>query len=823
MAKDTSIIISAVDKTKAAFDAVKKHFSDLDRSAGRFASTIGGITGLAFTGGLSLALAKVVRETINAQNEQAQLAAVLRSTGQSAGWTQKQLNKMAAELSNSSIFSEGDITNAQTRLLSYTGIVGEQFPKAMQAVIDMSARMGMSLEQSAETIGRALDIPSQGMTALTRQGFRFTEAQKELVEQLEATGRTAEAQQIILDALNSSYGGAAVAARDTLGGALQNLQNQFDELFEAEEGGSALAAVINTLAGEISKANTQGSMLSSTFDGLVDVFAFSADAAIAAAATIRQLGRAVAVVVKNMETSIKMAALLSKGGPAMVGINAVTEYKNIKRLLDENDAFAAAYKDDLQGYLNGNYTRFRDAVSAARRRAAAPAGSTPLPVLAAGGATSGAVKVDKKARQAAEREQEALNKAILKLEERLRADAQRLADDATATELAALQRGFKAKEVSAEAYYGRLQALEEQRVANVLNGLQAERDARLRQLDAAGKESERVNIRAEISDLNTQIALAESGLQRFRDEAMADLAAARTEAIKQEFAALSEAIRREVDTLRVKEQQIAARVALGMSAAQGEQQVNAARRESVAVVGELTTKLEALAVANAAALGPDAILQVERFKTELAEMSVVADQVALDVNGALNTSLRTMFSDIITGAEDAGDALQKMLKNFIDSLASIASNRAADSIFSAISGGGGGGIGGFFSGLLNGFADGGYTGNLGTATPAGVVHGQEFVFSAPAVRALGVGALDHLHRLATGSTLPRAPRIGYSEGGEVKLPGAAAAQQKSNVNIINTIDSDSLSNAIFSGGRANRSIINIISAEKQTVRSILGV
>lgn len=823
MAKDTSIIISAVDKTKAAFDAVKKNFSDLDRSAGRFASTIGGITGLAFTGGLSLALAKVVRETINAQNEQAQLAAVLRSTGQAAGWSQKQLNKMAAELSNSSIFSEGDITNAQTRLLSYTGIVGEQFPKAMQAVIDMAARMGMSLEQSAETIGRALDIPSQGMTALTRQGFRFTEAQKELVEQLEETGRTAEAQQIILDALNSSYGGAAVAARDTLGGALQNLQNQFDELFEAGgTGGSALAAVINTLADEISKANTQGSMLSSTFDGLVDVFAFSADAAIAAAATIRQIGRSIAVVVKNMETSIRIAALLSKGGPAMVGINAVKEYKNIQRLLDEQDAFTAAYKDDLQGYLNGNYTRFRDAVARARSAAAPVVGSTPL-TAPTGGAAGGAGKVDKKARQAAEREQEALNKAILKLEERLRADAQRLADDATATELAALQRGFEAKEVTAEAYYGRLQALEEQRVATVLNGLQAERDARLRQLDAAGKESERVNIRAEISDLNTQIALAESGLERFRAEVAADLTAARTEAIKQEFAALSEAISREVDTLRVKEQQIAARVALGMSAVQGEQQVNAARRESVAVVGELTKKLEALAVANAAALGPDAGLQVERFKTELAEMSVVADQVALDVNGALNTSLRTMFSDIITGAEDAGDALQKMLKNFIDSLASIAANRAAASIFSAISGGGGGGIGGFFSGLLNGFAEGGYTGNLGTATPAGVVHGQEFVFSAPAVRALGVGALDHLHRLATGSTLPRAPRVGYSEGGEVNLPQSAAARQQSSVNIINTIDSDSLSNAIFSGGRANRSIINIISAEKQTVRSILGV
>ena len=39
---------------------------------------------------------------------------------------------MAAALAKSSTFSEGAINTALTRLLSYTGIVGEQVPKALR-------------------------------------------------------------------------------------------------------------------------------------------------------------------------------------------------------------------------------------------------------------------------------------------------------------------------------------------------------------------------------------------------------------------------------------------------------------------------------------------------------------------------------------------------------------------------------------------------------------------------------------------------------------------------------------------------------------------
>jgi hypothetical protein len=173
---------------------------------------------------------KAITESQNFAKEQGQLEAVIKSTGMAAGFSALQLNKMADSFAKSTTFTVGEITKAQTRLLSYSGIVGDTFPEAMQITIDMAARMGMSIEQSAETIGRALDIPSQGLSALSRQGFRFTESQKALVEQFEATGRVAEAQKIIIDSVTASYGGAAEALNTGLVKATADAEKAYQDL-----------------------------------------------------------------------------------------------------------------------------------------------------------------------------------------------------------------------------------------------------------------------------------------------------------------------------------------------------------------------------------------------------------------------------------------------------------------------------------------------------------------------------------------------------------------------------------------------------------------
>lgn len=231
------------DKRAKAISAKAK---DIEKSwSGLGKAIAAGFAGLT----IGSVFSKFIQESRDAQNEQAQLAAVLRSTGQSAGYSADQLNAMADALEGTTTFSAGEINNAQTRLLAYTNIVGEQFPQALQAAIDMSARLGISLDQSAETIGKALDVPSQGLTALTKQGFRFTEDQKKVIERLEQTGKVAEAQGIILKTLEGSYGGAAEAARNTFGGAIIGLQNQLNSLMTGDDGSlSGATDSVNELA-----------------------------------------------------------------------------------------------------------------------------------------------------------------------------------------------------------------------------------------------------------------------------------------------------------------------------------------------------------------------------------------------------------------------------------------------------------------------------------------------------------------------------------------------------------------------------------------------
>lgn len=235
--------------------AISKRARDIEKAWGDVGKTIAaGFAGIT----IGAVFGKFIQESRDAQNEQSQLAAVLRSTGEAAGYSQEKLNGMASAMAQNSIFDDGDINKAQTRLLSYTNVVGEQFPEALQAAIDMASRLGISLEQSAETIGKALDVPSDGLTALSKQGFRFSEDQKKVIERLEQTGRTAEAQKIILDALNSSYGGAGRAARDTFGGALQGLQNQLSSLMTGDDGSlDGAASAINDLTAALGSDATK--------------------------------------------------------------------------------------------------------------------------------------------------------------------------------------------------------------------------------------------------------------------------------------------------------------------------------------------------------------------------------------------------------------------------------------------------------------------------------------------------------------------------------------------------------------------------------------
>lgn len=304
--------------------AAKKSSKEIAEAANqaRLAWSALGEVAAGVVAGLSVAsiFGRFITETRNAEKEQAQLGAVLRSTGESAGYNRDQLNEMASALEAATTFSGGDINQAQTALLAFTGIVGNQFNRALKAAADMSARTGMTVQAAAETIGRALDVPSKGLAALSKQGFRFTDEQKKMAAAMESTGNVAGAQGIVLDSLEESYSGAAAAARDTFGGSLDALQNTISGLLTGEgslDGAKNAVEALNTV---LSKPATKEAvdLLAQTAVVLAGVLTVRLAAAAASSA--------IAFIAAQVEAARYQATLARMSGvsaAAAVGITSV--------------------------------------------------------------------------------------------------------------------------------------------------------------------------------------------------------------------------------------------------------------------------------------------------------------------------------------------------------------------------------------------------------------------------------------------------------------------------------------------------------------------
>lgn len=190
---------------------------------------------------------KIAQQTIEAENSVRQLEARLKSTGGIAGVSSRELRAFADELQGITTFTDDAVLGMQSVLLTFTNIRGETFKEATRAILDLSTAMGQDLQSSAVQVGKALNDPVKGLTALQRIGVSFSATQKKLIQDFVDVGDTASAQRIILKRLETQFGGAAAAAANTLGGSLTQLRHAFDDLFEAKTGVGTLTASIREL------------------------------------------------------------------------------------------------------------------------------------------------------------------------------------------------------------------------------------------------------------------------------------------------------------------------------------------------------------------------------------------------------------------------------------------------------------------------------------------------------------------------------------------------------------------------------------------------
>jgi hypothetical protein len=176
--------------------------------------------------------------------------AAIKATGGTAGFTTKQLVKMAGELQKISTFGDEDILkNLTANLLTFTNVVGPVFEEAQKQALNLSARLGQDLKSSVIQLGKALNDPIKGITALSRVGVAFTETQKEQIKTLMKSGDIMAAQKIILAELGHEFENQATALAQTTQGKLTQAMNAVGDAMESV--GQAIAPIVEYAAGVI--------------------------------------------------------------------------------------------------------------------------------------------------------------------------------------------------------------------------------------------------------------------------------------------------------------------------------------------------------------------------------------------------------------------------------------------------------------------------------------------------------------------------------------------------------------------------------------------
>jgi len=194
---------------------------------------IGGlVAGLAAYVSVGSVIHSLIEEVGEGEKAFAQLSAGVKSTGGAAGYTATQLVSMAEGFSSLTGIDDEVIQGAESLLLTFTKIGHDVFPQAQQAVLDLSTRLEGDLKTSAIQVGKALNDPIAGITALKKVGISFSEEQKRTIKAFVETGQIAKAQGVILQELAVEVGGSAAAFRNTLPGALSALKVSWGNLLQ---------------------------------------------------------------------------------------------------------------------------------------------------------------------------------------------------------------------------------------------------------------------------------------------------------------------------------------------------------------------------------------------------------------------------------------------------------------------------------------------------------------------------------------------------------------------------------------------------------------
>lgn len=220
----------AGQKTQFGLGTLNKGVSSLGATFAKYGGIAAGVAGV--VGGT------MVKAAYESQKVMKQTEAIITATGGAAGLTAKQVSSLAESMSLKTGIDDDAIQSSMNLLLTFKQVRNEMgagndiFNRASMAMLDLGNVFGSS-DAAATMLGKALSDPIKGVSALARAGVNFSQQQKDQIRTLVQTGKTLEAQKLILVEVESQVGGTAVAtgtAFDRMRVAIDNVSESFGNI-----------------------------------------------------------------------------------------------------------------------------------------------------------------------------------------------------------------------------------------------------------------------------------------------------------------------------------------------------------------------------------------------------------------------------------------------------------------------------------------------------------------------------------------------------------------------------------------------------------------
>lgn len=158
--------------------------------------------------------------------------AVMAATGGSVGFTTGKLGEMAEAWQKSTRFDSEGIKSAMSVMLTFGNVQGKVFEDGMRLAMDYAELYRTDLSSAARIVGRALEDPINGLTALQRVIGTVSPATKDYIKELVSAGREAEAQGVIIDLLRGKFGGFAETMNTGVVGAIAEVGKNWKDLLK---------------------------------------------------------------------------------------------------------------------------------------------------------------------------------------------------------------------------------------------------------------------------------------------------------------------------------------------------------------------------------------------------------------------------------------------------------------------------------------------------------------------------------------------------------------------------------------------------------------